>query len=328
MYSKKQVRKNAIIDAKNNIPGRDDQKFSQFEQECMAMAKNEARQVMARYEPKLEILNGKHKPLLKEYERISKDYDALTKKIERSEPSVELSRGKYYVLMFLFVLAEIPMNTLAFSVFGESQIFTWIMALGVAVAIPWIAHAVGILLKRGSVPWWKNGIGVVLLLLLTVAGLVAIGYVRVLYLGDLSAAGAVASFGNSKFMGAAFVGLNLVILAAALLCSYFAHDKDPLLEHLHRKTNKINKIMRAIEAKHNKIVTEQEQKVNRIHQQSQENIYSYRKINQRVRPDHEKPKSFEREHEVILDFEKDGPHKKVKKMLDATRQLSSQAAAN
>jgi hypothetical protein len=325
MYSKKEVQQNASIDAKNNIPSRDDMNFSQFEQECMAMANNEARQIMTKYVPQLEIFNGKHKPLLKEYERISKDYDAHSKKIERSEPSVELSRGKYYVLMSLFVMGEIPMNSLAFSVFGESQIFTWIMALGVAVAIPWIAHAVGILIKRGSVPWWKNGIGVATLLLLTVGGLMAIGYVRVQYLGDLSTAGAVGSFGNSKFIGAAFVGLNLVILAAATLCSYFAHDTDPLLEHLHRKTNQINKTMRTIEAKHNKIVSEQEQKINRIHQQTQENIYYYRKINQRERPDHEKPKSFEKEHAVILDYEKQGRTQKVQKMLDATTQLRAQA---
>ena len=326
MYSKKEVQQNAIIDAKNNIPNRDDPNFSQFEQECMAMANNEARQIMSKYEPQLEILNGKHKPMLKEYERISKDYDAHSKKIGRSEPSVELSRGKYYVLMFLFVLGEIPMNSLAFSVFGESQIFTWIMALGVAVAIPWIAHAVGILIKRGSVPWWKNTIGVAALLLLTIGGLVAIGYVRVKYLTDLSQAGAVGSIGSSVFVGYAFVGLNLVILAAATLCSYFAHDKDPLLEHLHRKTNQINKAMRAIEAKHNKIVTEQEQKINRIHQQTQENIYFYRKINQRERPDHEKPKSFEKEHEVILDFEMQGRSNKVQKMLDATTQMRVRAA--
>jgi len=328
MYTKKEVQQNAIIDAKNNIPNRDDPNFSQFEQECMAMANNEARQVMAKYEPQLEVLNGKHKPLLKEYERISKDYDAHSKKIERSEPSVELSRGKYYILMFLFVLGEVPMNTIAFSVFRESQVFTWIMALGVAVAIPWIAHAVGILIKRESVPWWKNGIGVATLLLLTIGGLAAIGYVRTEYLKDFSNVGEnAASFAHSSFMGVAFVGLNLVILAAAILCSYFAHDKDPLLEHLHRKTNQINKAMRAIEAKHNKIVTEQEQKINGIHQQTQENIYYYRKINQRERPDHEKPKSFEREHEVILDYDKEGRNQKVQKMLNATTQMRVQPAS-
>ena len=326
MYSKKEVQQNACIDAKNNIPSIDDPHFSQFEQECMAMANNEARQIMSKNEPQLEVLNGKHKPLLKEYARISKDYEDHAKKIERSEPSVELTRGKYYLLMFLFVLGEIPMNSLAFSVFGESQIFTWIMALGVAVAIPWIAHAVGILIKRGSVPWWKNGIGVAALLILTVGGLLAIGYVRVQYLGDLSTAGATGSFGNSKLIGAAFVGLNLVILAAATLCSYFAHDKDPLLEHLHRRTNQINRKMRAIEAKHNKLVTEQEQKINRIHQQTQENIYYYRKINQRERPDHQKPKSFEKEHDVILDHEIHGRTEKVKKMLDATTQMRVYAA--
>jgi len=326
MYNKKEVEQNAVVDAKNNIPGRDDTNFSQFEQECMAMANNEARQQMTKNEPQLEILNGKYKPLLKEYDRISKDYEAHSKKIQRSEPSVELSRGKYYVLMFLFVMGEIPMNSLAFSVFGESQIFTWIMALGVAVAIPWIAHAVGILIKRGSVPWWKNGIGVAALLLLTVGGLLAIGYVRVQYLGDLSAAGAAQGFGSSGIIGASFVGLNLVILAAATLCSYFAHDTDPLLEHLHRKTNHLSKAMRAIEAKHNKIATEQEQKINRIHQQTQENIYYYRKINQRERPDHEKPKSFEREHEVILDYDSPGRDKKAQKMLDATTQLRVMAS--
>jgi hypothetical protein len=120
--------------------------------------------------------------------------------------------------------------------------------------------------------------------------------------------------------------LNLVILAAATLCSYFAHDTDPLLEHLHRKTNQINKTMRAIEARHNKIVSEQEQKINRIHQQTQENIYFYRKINQRERPDHEKPKSFEKEHAVILDYEKQGRDKRVQKMLNATTQMHVQAA--
>jgi len=303
MYKKSQVGQNAKIDAKNNIPGINDKNPSQFEQELMAMARHEARQVTSKYSPELEKLSGKHKPLLKDYERISKDYDAHSAKIERSEPSVELSRGKYYVLMFLFVLGEIPMNSLAFAVFGESQIFTWVMALGVAVAIPWIAHAVGILLKRGSTPWWKSGIGVAALFILTIAGLSAIGYVRVQYLGDLSEAGAVGSFGSSKFIGASFVGLNLVILAAATLCSYFAHDEDPMLEHLHRRTNQINKSMRSIEAKHNEILTEQQEKISRIHQEAQELIYHYRKINQRERPDHTKPLSFENEHDIDVAFE-------------------------
>jgi len=327
MYSKAEVRKNAKIDAKNNIPAIDDPNFSQFEQECMAMANNEARKIMTKFEPKLEILTGKHKPLLKKYERISKDYDEHAKEIGRTEPHVELTRGKYYLLMLFMVFGEIPMNTIAFSVFRESQIFTWIMAIGVAVAIPWIAHAIGILHKRGSTPAWKNMICVGALLALTVGGLTAIGYVRTSYLNDMSATeGAAVSFANSSIMGVAFVGLNLVILAAAILCSYFAHDKDPLLQHQYRKTNGINKKMRAIEAKHNKIVTEQEQKINRIHQQTQEDIYLYRKENQRLRPDHGKPKSFEKEHKVILDYEDQGRNSSVKKLLDATTQMRARGS--
>ena len=303
MYSRLRAWQNATRDAKNNLPGRSDAHFSSFEKELMAMARNEARQITSSYGPQLEVLNGRCKPLLKDYERISKDYDAHAAKIGRSEPSVELGRTKYYVLMSLFVLGEIPMNSLAFAVFGENQIFTWIMAVGVAVAIPWIAHAMGILLKRWSVPLWKNGVGIGALLFLTIGGLVAIGYVRVQYLGDLSKTGAISGFGNSTLIGAAFVGLNLVILAAATLCSYFAHDTDSMLEHLHRRTNQLDKARRAVESKYREILTEQQQKLHRIQQRTQEIIHYYRKINLRKRPDHEKPKSFDRDHELGVEFE-------------------------
>jgi hypothetical protein len=325
MYSKMKARRNAMNDAKNNIPGRDDPNFSQFEQEMMAMARNEARQVTADSGPKLEVLNGKHKPMLKAYERISKDYDAHAAQVGRSEPNVELSSGKYYILMLLFVLGEIPMNSLAFAVFGENQIFTWVMAVGVAVAIPWIAHAMGILFKRWSGPWWKNAIPIGSLLFLVIGGLIAIGYVRVQYLGDLSAAGAASSFGNSTVIGAAFVGLNLVILAAATLCSYFAHDKDPMLEHLNRKTNHLNKAMRAIEAKYKKILTKQQQELHGIQQRAQEIIYYYRKINQRVRPDHEKPKSFEREHDLGVEFEQADENKRMETITTRLQAVTSEA---
>ena len=133
---------------------------------------------------------------------------------------------------------------------------------------------------------------------------------RVQYLGDLSTAGAVSSFGSSTVIGTAFVGLNLVILAAATLCSYFAHDKDPMLEHLHRRTNQLNKALRAIEAKYKKALTKQQQEIHRIRQGAQEIIYYYRKINQRVRPDHEKPKSFEKEHKLGVDFEQEDERRK------------------
>jgi hypothetical protein len=79
--------------------------------------------------------------------------------------------------------------------------------------------------------------------------------------------------------------------------------------------------MREIEAKHNKILTKQEQEIKRIHQQTQEIIYYYRKINQRERPDHQKPKSFERDHELVIDYQEDG---ESKKMLNATAKFRLQ----
>lgn len=326
MYSKLKARRNARKDAKNNLPGRDDPNFAQFEQELMAMARYEARQVTAACGPKLEVLAGKHEPLSKDYERLSRDYDAHAATIGRSEPHVELTKGKYYILMTLFVLGEIPMNTLAFSVFGESQIFTWIMAVGVAVSIPWIAHAVGILLKRSAAEWWKTALGVGTLLAVVISGLAAIGYVRVQYLGDLNEAGAVGSFGSSTVIGLSFVGLNLVILVAATLCSYFAHDKDPKLQHLHHRTNQLDKALQAVHAKYKKILSKQEQEIHRIQQAAQEVIYFYRKINQRLRPDHEKPKSFEKEHKMGVEFEKEEERRLVDAGAIPLKAAASQSA--
>ncbi len=98
-----------------------------------------------------------------------------------------------------------------------------------------------------------------------------------------------------------------------------------MLEHLHRRTNQLNKSMRSIEAKHNEILTEQQEEINRIHQEAQELIYHYRKINQRERPDHTKPLSFENEHKIDVDFEK---QENIKELLNATTALRRSEAAS
>jgi uncharacterized protein (DUF934 family) len=59
------------------------------------------------------------------------------------------------------------------------------------------------------------------------------------------------------------------------------------------------------------MLTEQQQKLHRIQQRTQEIIHYYRKINLRMRPDHEKPKSFERDHELGVDFESEDEGKKL-----------------
>jgi hypothetical protein len=75
-----------------------------------------------------------------------------------------------------------------------------------------------------------------------------------------------------------------------------------MLEHLHRRTNQLDKATRTAEAKYRKILAEQQEKLHRIQQRTQEIIHYYRKINLRRRPDHEKPKSFDRDHELGVEF--------------------------
>jgi hypothetical protein len=84
-----------------------------------------------------------------------------------------------------------------------------------------------------------------------------------------------------------------------------------MLEHLHRRTNQLDKASRAIQAKYRKILTEQQEKLHRIQQRTEEVIQCYRKINQRTRPDHEKPKSFDRDHELGVDFDSEDEAKKL-----------------
>jgi len=81
--------------------------------------------------------------------------------------------------------------------------------------------------------------------------------------------------------------------------------------------------MRAIEATYKKILHRQQQELHRIQQRVQEIIHYYRKINERVRPDHEKPKSFEREHELGMNLEEDDEHRQLETVTTRLQAVTS-----
>lgn len=61
-----------------------------------------------------------------------------------------LSLAAYYVVVAAIAIVELPLNVVAFDLFKEERLMTWMVALALAFAIPTVAHWVGAVLKQ---PW-------------------------------------------------------------------------------------------------------------------------------------------------------------------------------
>ncbi len=120
----------------------------------------------------------------------------------------------YWAVIALILVGEFPLNAVAFRLFGESDLFTYVMTASVAVALVAIAHFLGVALA-GQVRSWLAWV----LVVVPVAAIGVISLVRYDYLrrvgGDLV----------GPVVGTlAFALINLVVFAAAAGWSYLRHD--------------------------------------------------------------------------------------------------------
>ncbi|MFN8234118.1 MAG: hypothetical protein U0V56_11855 [Actinomycetota bacterium] len=136
-----------------------------------------------------------------------------------------ISMRVYVPAIVLILLAEFPLNAIAFRLFGEAEVLTWVMTAGLAIMLVLCAHGLGTFLRmphRGPVErrWVWVLIG------LPVLTIVAIAVIRARYLSleamltGFDALGPVAG-------SLAFGVINLLIYTGATMLSYLAHGPQP-----------------------------------------------------------------------------------------------------
>ena len=119
------------------------------------------------------------------------------------------------------LLAEFPLNAIAFRLFGEAEILTWVMTAGLAVMLVVCAHGLGTFLRLEQ-PTMAERRWVWILIAVPVLALVGIALIRARYLSMEAAVTGLNVLG--PVVGSlVFLVINLLIYTGATMLSYLAH---------------------------------------------------------------------------------------------------------
>jgi len=122
----------------------------------------------------------------------------------------------YHLLVGLFAIAELPFNAMAFRLFGDNDLLSTAVALGVAIAIPVIGHWIGVTLKRPSRT--NTDVGLAWLSILVVTGAVlGIGRIRAIYLEE-------AQYTADPAIELYFYAFQFTFFAASIFMAYLTSD--------------------------------------------------------------------------------------------------------
>jgi hypothetical protein len=141
--------------------------------------------------------------------------------------SAEVDRGPrighraYLVAIFAILIAEFPLNAIAFRLFGEAEVLTWVMTASLAVTLVLCAHGLGSFLRQAD-PTMAERRWIVVLIALPVLTIVAIAVIRARYLEVSSELTGLDTLG--PMVGSiAFLVINLLVYTGATMLSYLAH---------------------------------------------------------------------------------------------------------
>lgn len=124
----------------------------------------------------------------------------------------------YLMFMLAILIGEFPLNAIAFRLFGEAEILTYVMTLVLAVSLVGSAHVLGIFLSLEK-PSRVQQILLTICVLAPLGAISAIALVREAYVAEVGKA-----VMSPRAVTAVFVLINLLIYTIATVLSYLTHD--------------------------------------------------------------------------------------------------------
>ncbi len=132
-----------------------------------------------------------------------------------------VSRRTYVAAIVAIVIAEFPLNAIAFRLFGEAEVLTWVMTASLAVTLVLCAHGLGSFLRQPN-PSMAERRWIHVLIALPVLTIVAIAVIRARYLSVSAEVTGLDTLGP-VVGSAAFLIINLLVYTGATMLSYLAH---------------------------------------------------------------------------------------------------------
>ena len=167
--------------------------------------------------------------------------------------------GSYWAVLLLLSVAEVPINRLAFELFFQEQpLFSLILAGAMGIALMFLAHLTGLLIRREpQPPRWRqvrHVAGLAIVLLVTATLVYALATMRQLYIqllqnegGSLqqqvesilhgNAASAVKEVAATQLgtAGYTLMALNVTLFVVGAAASFLRHDPHPDYEAVWRR---------------------------------------------------------------------------------------------
>jgi hypothetical protein len=147
--------------------------------------------------------------------------DAFVAQAPVEGSAVRVGSRIYVVAILAILVAEFPLNAIAFRLFGEAEVLTWVMTASLAVTLVLCAHGLGTFLRVAH-PTMAERRWVIVLVVLPVLAIVAIAVIRARYLSMEAALTGLDVLG--PVVGSlAFLVINLLVYTGATMLSYLAH---------------------------------------------------------------------------------------------------------
>ncbi len=135
--------------------------------------------------------------------------------------AARISPRVYAVAIVAILVAEFPLNAIAFRLFGEAEILTWVMTASLAFTLVFCAHGLGTFL-RAEQPTMAERRWIVVLVVLPVLTIIAIALIRARYLSLEAEVTGLEVLG--PMVGSlVFLVINLLVYTGATMLSYLAH---------------------------------------------------------------------------------------------------------
>lgn len=243
--------------------------------------------------------------------------DLANAKRDEAEAQAEYQKhfhtpAKWYLLIASIIgLAEFPLNSLIFQVFGEEKYLTFALAAGLAIVVPIAAHYFGGYLKQGVLREGK--ISSLTAMVAVIGFLVALLFGGVSYIREQYVENAGVAKLDFTTIVVTFLALNLLMFVVASIVSYNSHDliaskyyqnrgaAQKLKKNAQRRVNLFEERLKKAMERLRVIVAARTKQFEHIQNEMKEHrdigqklISLYHSHNLRARADNEMPKCFEK----------------------------------
>lgn len=287
---------NARRDRRYNLPSPEATALSETERQIQTGVNTAIRDAEQRYAARADPLEGTLAALREALRTIhAPEYGELQQKTGRRDVRIHIPHTTHLVLLSLLTVGETAFNLVAFNVLQEPAVYTMLMALAVGLAIPVCAWAMGVWVRQWPPPWWMTAAKLLVVTGVVVALLVGINRVRLAYLQEQ----APTFVGAHPELNLAFFTVNIVVLVAAALVTYLAHDPEPGFAEAKAKLDQCRTRMRRIEGRLDQLANTLRTEVEMLKEAGWQLMAYYRMVNRRKRAqvphyfDHDADKNYQ-----------------------------------